>query len=172
MIKVRDIAYVRFAAPDLDAMERFGADFGLSLTARVNDTLYHRGSDPSPYVHVTELGEAGFRGLALEAASAADLITASKLDGASDVEKLEAGRVDTILGGTCVEVDGRRAPIYAIFPTQANIQTPAATGLGPVGVTVIRAVSGKLVALVAIKDAISPVPLPASPIAGLSFSHA
>ena len=50
----------------------------------------------------------------------------------------EAGRVDTILGGTCVEVDGRRAPIYAIFPTQANIQTPAATGLGPVGVTVIR----------------------------------
>jgi catechol 2,3-dioxygenase-like lactoylglutathione lyase family enzyme len=90
MIKVRDIAYVRFAAPDLDAMERFASDFGLSLTARVNDTLYHRGSDPSPYVHVTELGEAGFRGLALEAASAADLITASKLDGASDVEKLEA----------------------------------------------------------------------------------
>jgi catechol 2,3-dioxygenase-like lactoylglutathione lyase family enzyme len=71
-------------------MERFGAAFGLSLTARVNDTLYHRGSDPSPYVHVTELGEAGFRGLALEAASAADLITASKLDGASDVEKIEA----------------------------------------------------------------------------------
>jgi len=90
MIKVQDIAYVRFGAPDLDAMQRFGADFGLSLTARENDTLYHRGSDPSPYVHVTELGEAGFRGFALEAASAEDLVAASKLDGASPVEKIQA----------------------------------------------------------------------------------
>jgi catechol 2,3-dioxygenase-like lactoylglutathione lyase family enzyme len=90
MIKVQDIAYVRFAAPDLEAMQRFAADFGLVLTARENDTLYHRGSDPSPYLHVTELGDAGFRGVAFEAASEDDLIAASKLEGASPVEKIEA----------------------------------------------------------------------------------
>jgi hypothetical protein len=39
MIKVQDIAYVRFAAPDLAVMQRFAADFGLALTARESDTL-------------------------------------------------------------------------------------------------------------------------------------
>jgi catechol 2,3-dioxygenase-like lactoylglutathione lyase family enzyme len=90
MIKVQDIAYVRFAAPDLDAMQRFAADFGLGLTARENDTLYHRGSDPSPYIHVTESGDAGFSGVAFEAASADDLTAASKLKDASPVQKIEA----------------------------------------------------------------------------------
>jgi catechol 2,3-dioxygenase-like lactoylglutathione lyase family enzyme len=90
MIKVQDIAYVRFASPDLDAMQRFASDFGLVLTARQNDVLYHRGSDPSPYIHVTELGDAGFRGVAFEAASADDLVAASKLEGASQVDKIDA----------------------------------------------------------------------------------
>jgi catechol 2,3-dioxygenase-like lactoylglutathione lyase family enzyme len=90
MIKVQDLAYVRFAAPDLDAMEHFASDFGLVLTARDGDTLYHRGTDPSPYCHVTERGEPGFRGLALEAASADDLDTASRLEGASAIEKIKA----------------------------------------------------------------------------------
>ena len=68
MIKVRDIAYVRFAAPDLDAMERFVNDFGLVVTAREDGVIYSRGTDPSPYVHVTERGDAGFRAVAFEAA--------------------------------------------------------------------------------------------------------
>ena len=46
MIKVHDIAYVRFGAPDLDAMERFLHDFGLVVTARENDRIFARGSDP------------------------------------------------------------------------------------------------------------------------------
>jgi len=90
MIKVKDIAYARFAAPDLDAMERFVTDFGLVVTARRDDLLYARGTDPSPYLHVSERGEAGFRGVAFEAASADDLLAASKLGGASPVEKIEA----------------------------------------------------------------------------------
>lgn len=90
MIKVQDIAYVRFAAPDLDSMQRFAADFGLVLTTRDDGTLYHRGSDASPYIHVTERGEAGFRGVAFEAATADDLMAASKMEGASPIEKIEA----------------------------------------------------------------------------------
>ncbi len=90
MIKVKDVAYVRFAAPDLDAMERFLSDFGLVGTTREGEVLYARATDPSPYVHVTERGKAGFRGVAFEAASAEDLRAAAKLEGASTVEKIEA----------------------------------------------------------------------------------
>jgi catechol 2,3-dioxygenase-like lactoylglutathione lyase family enzyme len=90
MIKVVDIAYVRFGAPDLDAMERFVRDFGLAVTARTDDVLYARGTDPSPYVHVTERGDAGFRGVAFEAASADDLDAAAGLEGASAPAKIDA----------------------------------------------------------------------------------
>ena len=91
MIKVQDIAYVRFAIPDLEKMLQFASDFGLTLTSRENDTLYHRGSDSSPYIHVTEKGaDARFLGMAFEAASATDLELASKMEGASAIDKLDA----------------------------------------------------------------------------------
>jgi catechol 2,3-dioxygenase-like lactoylglutathione lyase family enzyme len=90
MIKVRDVAYVRFSAPDLDAMQRFLEDFGLVVTAREGDVLYSRGTDPSPYAHVCELGEPEFRGMAFEAASAQDLAAVARLEGASPIEKIEA----------------------------------------------------------------------------------
>ena len=89
MIKVRDIAYVRFAAPDLDLMKRFLSDFGLVVHSE-GDVLHARGTDPSPYLHVTERGDTAFRGLAFEAASAEDLAAAAKLPGASSVEKIDA----------------------------------------------------------------------------------
>ena len=88
MIKIRDIAFVRLAAPDLDAMQRFTDDFGLVTTEHGEDTLYCRGTDPEPYVHVTERGEPGFRGVAFEATSAADLAAAAEMEGASAVEPL------------------------------------------------------------------------------------
>ncbi|MBW2447573.1 MAG: VOC family protein [Deltaproteobacteria bacterium] len=97
MIKVSDIAYVRFGAPDLDGMEKFLGDFGLAVTTRDDSRLFARGSDPSPYVHVTELGDPGFRGVAFEAATAEDLAAAAKLEGASAIEKLDAPG-----GGQCV----------------------------------------------------------------------
>jgi catechol 2,3-dioxygenase-like lactoylglutathione lyase family enzyme len=90
MIKVEDIAYVRLSAPDLDAMQRFATDFGLVVTKRDEEVLYARGTDPSPYVHVTQRGAAGFVGIAFEVASARDLAAAARLDGASAVEEIEA----------------------------------------------------------------------------------
>lgn len=97
MIKVTDIAYARFGAPDLDEMERFLVDFGLVPVHRDDERLYARGTDPSPYLHVTVRGPAGFRGLAFEAASEADLVLASGLEGASGLEKLDGPG-----GGCCV----------------------------------------------------------------------
>ena len=97
MIKVKDIAYVRFGAPDLDAMEKFVADFGLVKVQRNDERLYARGTDPAPYIHVTEQGAPGFRGMAFEAADEADLEAAAGLDGASAIEKLDGSG-----GGRCV----------------------------------------------------------------------
>jgi len=46
MIKVSDVAYARFAAPDLDRMETFLLDFGLTRQHRDDKTLYMRGTGP------------------------------------------------------------------------------------------------------------------------------
>ncbi len=90
MIKVHDIAYVRFGAPDLDQMERFLTDFGLVVSQRDDDVLYARGTDPAPYLHVTERGDSGFRGIGFQAACAEDLEAAARLPGAGPVEKIDA----------------------------------------------------------------------------------
>ncbi len=73
MIKVDDIAFVRFTAPDLDAMEAFLADFGLVRAHRDAETLYMRGLDGDPFLHVTKKGEPGFAGVAFKARSLGDL---------------------------------------------------------------------------------------------------
>jgi catechol 2,3-dioxygenase-like lactoylglutathione lyase family enzyme len=89
MIKVRDVAFVRFGVPDLDAMARFTGDFGLVTSERSDTALYSRGTDPEPFIHVAELGEPGYRGVAFDAASGEDLAAAARLDGASAVEDLD-----------------------------------------------------------------------------------
>jgi catechol 2,3-dioxygenase-like lactoylglutathione lyase family enzyme len=86
MIQVTDLAYVRFRAPDLEKMEAFLRDFGMVRAARTETALYMRGADDHHHLHVTELGEPGFVGVGLEAASAADLETISRVAGASPVE--------------------------------------------------------------------------------------
>ena len=128
MIKVQDIAYVRFAAPDLDQMERFLADFGLLVHARDNHVIYSRGTDASPYLHVTERGEPSFRAVAFEAASAEDLRAAATLEGASPVEKIEAPGGGQLVrfsdpdGHTVEIVHGREAlaPLPVSGPAPVN----------------------------------------------------
>jgi catechol 2,3-dioxygenase-like lactoylglutathione lyase family enzyme len=90
MIRVKDIAYVRFAVPDLDAMESFTHDFGFVTTERSEAALYSRGTDPDAFVHVAERGAPGFRGVAFEAESAQDIRAVSQMSGASAVEPIEA----------------------------------------------------------------------------------
>ena len=66
MIKVADIEYVRFAAPDLPRMEQFLVDFGLSRVESDDGALYMRGTGTSPWLHQTVEGEAGFRGVGFD----------------------------------------------------------------------------------------------------------
>lgn len=88
-IKVRDIAYGRLRAPDLDLMEEFLTDFGMVRAARTSKALYMRGTDPVHHIHVTELGEPRFVGLAWDAAREEDLDRLAKLPGASPVESID-----------------------------------------------------------------------------------
>lgn len=91
LIKVEDIAFVRFGAPNLAVMRDFLIDFGLheANSSGRPEALYMRGSGPAPFVHVTELGEPGFRGLGLRARSVEDLETVAEAEGL-EVEPIQA----------------------------------------------------------------------------------
>lgn len=90
MIKVHNIAYIAYRAPDLDRMEAFLSDFGLTRSARAGDVLYMRGASPAPYIHITEKGEPGFVACGLAASSMQDLEQMAGRDGASAIEKLDS----------------------------------------------------------------------------------
>ena len=90
MITIADIKYLRLRAPDLDKMEKFLTDFGMVRSARTDTALYMRGTDPGQYLHVTELGDPAFVGMAFDATSEDDLHKISELEGASDVEDIDA----------------------------------------------------------------------------------
>jgi catechol 2,3-dioxygenase-like lactoylglutathione lyase family enzyme len=72
LIKIEDIAHVRFHAPDLAQMRQFLEDFGFSCFED-SGKLYGKGSDGRPFLHVTEPGEARFAALGLRATSLTDL---------------------------------------------------------------------------------------------------
>jgi catechol 2,3-dioxygenase-like lactoylglutathione lyase family enzyme len=131
MIKVEDIAFGRLQSPDLDEAEEFLTNFGMIRAERTNDTLYMRGTDPAPFIHVTHLGEAKFVGLAFRAASEEDLEKISKADGASGIEDLDAPgggkRVRlTEPNGYQIEVVYGQAPQEEIPVPRFGVNTAAA----------------------------------------------
>jgi catechol 2,3-dioxygenase-like lactoylglutathione lyase family enzyme len=89
LIKVKDLAYGRLRAPDLDAMEEFLTHFGMVRAARTPNALYMRGTDPAHHLHVTEKGEPRFVGFAYHAASEEDLHRVARAPGASGVEAID-----------------------------------------------------------------------------------
>ncbi|HEY1506027.1 MAG TPA: hypothetical protein VGF92_17110 [Stellaceae bacterium] len=88
-VKVKDIAYGRLQAPDLDAMEEFLTNFGMTRAARTADALYMRGTDPTHHLHVTHKGPTKFIGLAWYAPNEEALQQAAKLPGASAIETID-----------------------------------------------------------------------------------
>ena len=88
-IKVKDIAYGRLQAPDLDVMEEFLTRFGMIRAERTTTALYMRGTDPSHHIHVTEKGDSRFVGLAYWAESEEDLARLAATPGASAIETID-----------------------------------------------------------------------------------
>src|SRR5262249_53700871 len=89
VIKVRDLAYGRLRAPDLDVMEEFLTNFGMIRSARTPNALYMRGTDPKHHVHITEKGDPKFLAFGYYAASEDDLQRVAKAPGASAVESID-----------------------------------------------------------------------------------
>ncbi|HEV8438915.1 MAG TPA: catechol 1,2-dioxygenase [Methylomirabilota bacterium] len=89
LIKVKDLAYGRLRAPDLDVMEEFLTHFGMIRAERTPTALYMRGTDPAHHLHVTEKGDPAFVGFAYYAASEDDLRRVAKAPGASSVEDID-----------------------------------------------------------------------------------
>lgn len=56
---ISGMAFVRLSAPNLDIMEAFLLDFGMVTAHRDKNRLYMRGIGDTPYLHITERGEAG-----------------------------------------------------------------------------------------------------------------
>lgn len=117
IIKVRDVAFPRFSAPDLDVMEQFLAAFGMRTVHRDDDSLYVRGTDAGHHVHVTQRGEPGFVGLAF-AAEPDDLVRLADATGTPVEESDEPG------GGRRVRLadpDGRQVDVVAGIAAHAPI---------------------------------------------------
>lgn len=73
VINVKDIAYIRYQAPDLELMEVCLQDFGMQTLKKSGSALYMRGYGRAPFVHVTEKGEKATLGFGLQLESMEDL---------------------------------------------------------------------------------------------------
>lgn len=129
MIKVTDLAYVRFSAPDLDGMETFLHEFGMATSQKSPTHLYMRGTGPDHTVHITQKGAAGFVGLAFLAASMADLETFATENAVAIADRNEPGG-----GKYCRVTDPNGFPVEVVFGMEElpelprRHDTPANTG--------------------------------------------
>ncbi|GEN98650.1 putative 2,3-dihydroxybiphenyl-1,2-dioxygenase or glyoxalase/bleomycin resistance protein [Novosphingobium sediminis] len=121
VIKIEDIAHVRFAAPRLAEMRGFLLDFGFE-TFEQGGKLYGRGSDGRPFLHVTEPGEARFLAVGLRAASVEDLETLAQAEGVS-VEPFDAPG-----GGHVVQlIDPNGYQVEVVAGQEVGAPTPPVT---------------------------------------------
>lgn len=90
VVRVKDIAWIRLQAPDLDLQETFLTNFGMLKSGRTENALYMRGTDPDHHIHITEKGEPRVLGVAFYVASEDDLKRISQeAEGASEVEDID-----------------------------------------------------------------------------------
>ena len=109
-IRIEDVAHVRFRAPDLGQMRAFVEDFGLAVTEATDTRLVARGSGSTPVLHVTEVGEPGFAGVAFRAESLEDLERLAAAEGVTTVasDLPGGGRMVTL-----ADPDGHRVDVVA-----------------------------------------------------------
>jgi catechol 2,3-dioxygenase-like lactoylglutathione lyase family enzyme len=110
IIKIEDIAHVRFSAPNLEEMRRFLVEFGVQPLPLEGDVLYARGSGPTPFLHATSLGPPSFDAIGLRAQSIGDL------ERLATTERVQVEDFAAPGGGKVVRLkdpDGRNVEIVA-----------------------------------------------------------
>lgn len=137
IIRVDDVAFPRFSAPDLGEMETFLLSFGMHTAARTADALYMRGTDARHHVHVTHRGDPAFLGLAFRATTG-DL---DRLAAATDttVESLaEPG------GGSVVHLSDPDGRVVDVVAGIADTEAIAVKGHAPANTGACRTRVGEL----------------------------
>ncbi|MAK60289.1 MAG: glyoxalase [Ponticaulis sp.] len=125
ILKVKDIAFVRFSAPDLEQMRAFLDDFGLASEVDDKGDLYAHGSGGSAFVHSTTQGDPAFLGVGFYADSVDDLHKLADAQGVS-VEPLNAPGGGSVVrlndpDGISVEVvAGQQTREAGAFPSHAG----------------------------------------------------
>ena len=125
MLHIKDINHVVYRHADLDLLERFLLDFGLTVSHRTEQRLYLRGTGTLPYVYIAERADSPSLGaIAFAVESFADLHAAERLPGASAIQALKHPG-----GGHCVvlhDPSGRRIElVHGIQPVGALAQRSA-----------------------------------------------
>jgi catechol 2,3-dioxygenase-like lactoylglutathione lyase family enzyme len=123
-IRIEDVAFVRFRAPDLLEMRKFLEDFGLVIVEAADSRLVARGSGPAPVTHITERGDAGFAGVGFRAASVKELETLARAEDVrvQDFDAPGGGRriVLTDPDGHTVEVVAGQSPAEQLALPEAQ----------------------------------------------------
>src|SRR5262245_18365953 len=111
IVKVRELAWLEFAKPDLDRAELFARAFGFTTAMRAPDEVQLRGSDPgSPCVLIRQGPRSRFLGVAFRAADSADVLRLAEATGRK-VTKLPES-----LGGLTVDLvdpNGQRVRVVS-----------------------------------------------------------
>lgn len=119
VIKIEDIAHVRFRAPDLEKMRVFLTEFGLDAQLHSDGHLYARARDGSPFSHVTEHGAPEYVGLGLRAESIEDLARLAASEGAALVD------LETPGGGKCLRLRDPDGVLVEVVAGQAKLDSEA-----------------------------------------------
>jgi len=89
MIKVRDLAYVRYQVTDLDLIRQFLIDFGLEVSYETENELGFSTANGNPYAYIAAGGNTNeFLGFGLEARDARDLLSLVDAGLATSVDPL------------------------------------------------------------------------------------
>jgi catechol 2,3-dioxygenase-like lactoylglutathione lyase family enzyme len=130
-IKIEDVAFVRFRAPDLAEMRGFLDDFGLLVAEETDSRLVARGTGSAPVAHITDKGEPGFAGVGFRAESLEDLQRLADAEGVpvEDFDAPGGGKriVLTDPDGHRIEVVAGQSPVDAMAIPEAQAWNRADT---------------------------------------------
>lgn len=131
MITIEDIAYVRYATPDLDAVAAFMTDFGLHVSARTGTAIYMRAAGSASHVYIAER-DATPRGVGfgLRAGTADDLARLATQMGVRVEHDDEPGGGSRV---TLTDPAGNRVDVVHGMETLVPLPTPEPASINASG---------------------------------------